>query len=84
MFFSLSLSSVACLLVEKEGRGKKGKGKGKAGTDLAHCFELHSGKLLGDKRNREGRLYFKVWLVFFCCVCVFPPIFTPFLFVCLF
>lgn len=37
-----------------------GKGKGKAAPDLAHCFELHSGKLLGDKRNREGRLYFKV------------------------
>lgn len=36
-----------------------GNGKGKA-PDLAHCFELHSGKLLGDKRNREGRLYFKV------------------------
>ncbi|CAN0119251.1 unnamed protein product, partial [Laminaria digitata] len=36
-----------------------GKGKGKAVPDLVHCFELHSGKLLGDKRNREGRLYFK-------------------------
>lgn len=38
-----------------------GKDRGKAAPDLAHCFELHSGKLLGDKRNREGRLYFKVW-----------------------
>ena len=37
-----------------------GKGKGKAAPDLVHCFELHSGKLLGDKKNREGRLYFKV------------------------
>ncbi len=36
------------------------KGRAKAAPDLAHCFELHSGKLLGDKRNREGRLYFKV------------------------
>lgn len=36
------------------------KGKDKAAADLAHCFELHSGKLLGDKKNREGRLYFKV------------------------
>lgn len=43
------------------------KGKGKSAPDLAHCFELHSGKLLGDKRNREGRLYFKVgrWFFFF-------------------
>ncbi|CAB1121207.1 unnamed protein product [Ectocarpus sp. CCAP 1310/34] len=39
--------------------GAKGKGKEKSAPDLAHCFELHSGKLLGDKRNREGRLYFK-------------------------
>ncbi|CAM9745824.1 unnamed protein product [Ascophyllum nodosum] len=38
---------------------EKEKGKDKAEADLAHCFELHSGKLLGDKRNREGRLYFK-------------------------
>ncbi|CAN0019234.1 unnamed protein product, partial [Discosporangium mesarthrocarpum] len=28
-------------------------------ADRRHCFELHSGALLGDKRNREGRLYFK-------------------------
>lgn len=40
--------------------GAGGTGKGKPAPDLAHCFELHSGKLLGDKRNREGRLYFKV------------------------
>lgn len=54
------------------GSGTKGMSKGKAkekekaAADLAHCFELHSGNLLGDKRNREGRLYFKVIL----CVCV--------------
>lgn len=41
----------------------QGAAEGKAAVDLAHCFELHSGKLLGDKRNREGRLYFKV-----CCL----------------
>lgn len=40
--------------------GAGGKGGGKQAPALAHCFELHSGKLLGDKRNREGRLYFKV------------------------
>lgn len=47
-------------LSPRSGAGAGGKGKGKAAPDLAHCFELHSGKLLGDKRNREGRLYFKV------------------------
>lgn len=48
------------------------KGKDKAAADLAHCFELHSGKLLGDKKNREGRLYFKVcWREIVGCPCVF-------------
>lgn len=51
------------------GAGGGVAGKGKATPDLAHCFELHSGKLLGDKRNREGRLYFKV-RVDFCGLCV--------------
>lgn len=47
------------------GTGAQDSAKSKQAADLAHCFELHSGKLLGDKRNREGRLYFKVrdaWL----------------------
>lgn len=53
--------------VSGAGAAAGGKGKGKTAPDLAHCFELHSGKLLGDKRNREGRLYFKVCCVRYCC-----------------
>eukprot|EP00904_Undaria_pinnatifida_P004940 jgi/Undpi1/1576/HiC_scaffold_11.g04966.m1 len=62
-----------CVLTERNMEyyhSRQGKGKGKV-PDLVHCFELHSGKLLGDKKNREGRLYFKasseeelyLWLV---------------------
>lgn len=49
------------------GANSQDPSKGKLTSDLAHCFELHSGRLLGDKRNKEGRLYFKVGL----------PVFSP-------
>lgn len=63
LFFAVcSLLCVRLLMKVSKGKGKK---KAKEIADLAHCFELHSGKLLGDKRNREGRLYFKVCSLFF-------------------
>lgn len=36
------------------GRVKQEGPKGKAAQYLAHCFEILSGKLLGDQRNRKG------------------------------